>query len=311
MSLHTTIFVPADVPVAKQDLFIKNYTMLTHNTNRFFLFSCDQKMEHLNYDFYGHSIHPHALHPEHMFRIASGGKIGAMATHLGLIARYGKQYPTIPYIVKLNGKTNLITAEQDDPMSALLWNIDDVVCMKQENNLSIAGIGITIYLGSDYEAELLAQAAQSIYQAHREGLVAIVWAYCAAKAIERAEYVSLIAGAAGVAHSLGADFVKIKMSDPSQTLVQFQYLALASAAAGNTKLLCAGGPRVAVSQLLTTIYDQIHNGNASGVAIGRNIFQHSLPEAIALTHAVWDIVYDNSDSKSSFTRYQQEVAIKQ
>src|SRR5437762_5492017 len=115
------IFVPADVPEKKHDIFTKNYAAITRNTGRLFLFSCDQKIEHLNNDFYGPDIHPQALHPEHFFRIASQGSIGAMATHLGLIARYAKQYPDINYIVKLNATTNLIPLEQHDPHSTLLW----------------------------------------------------------------------------------------------------------------------------------------------------------------------------------------------
>src|SRR5882724_2997900 len=106
MELKNQFIIPADVPEHKHDIFTKNYNAITRNTGRLFLFSCDHKIEHLNTDFYGKSIAPQALHPEHMFRIASQGNVGAMATHLGLMARYAKQYPDINYIVKLNGKTN-------------------------------------------------------------------------------------------------------------------------------------------------------------------------------------------------------------
>lgn len=101
------IVIPADIPQNKQTLFVKNYNAITRGTGRLFLFSCDHKIEHLNNDFYGPSIHPQALHPEHLFRIAKGGDIGAMATHLGLLARYGNQYPDCNYIIKLNGTVHL------------------------------------------------------------------------------------------------------------------------------------------------------------------------------------------------------------
>ena len=66
-------------------------------------------------------------HPEHFFRIASQGNIGAMATHLGLLSRYAKQYPKVNYIAKLNATTHLVSNEQQDPQSSLLWTVDNVI----------------------------------------------------------------------------------------------------------------------------------------------------------------------------------------
>ena len=94
--------IPADVPAHKKEEFQKNYTALTHNTNRLFIFSCDQKIEHLNADFYGPAIDSADNNPEHLFYVASHATIGGMATQLGLIAQYGKQYPYVNYIVKLH-----------------------------------------------------------------------------------------------------------------------------------------------------------------------------------------------------------------
>ncbi|HLW72443.1 MAG TPA: hypothetical protein VKR54_00155 [Candidatus Babeliales bacterium] len=302
MQNQNPCFVPADVPEKKHDTFIKNYNAITRQTDRLFLFSCDQKIEHLNDDFYGPTINPQALHPEHFFRIASQGNIGAMATHLGLLARYAKQYPTINYIAKLNATTNLIPAEQQDPNSALLWTIDDVINFKNNNSkVMIAGVGITVYLGSEYEAKLLAQAANIITHAHHEGLVTIVWMYPRGKAVKKETTPNLIAGGAGVALSLGADFAKIKAPVGTEILTSSQSLKIACAAAGNTKIVCSGGKMIEPHDYLAQLYDQIHVGDAAGTATGRNIFQRSLTESIALTHAIAGIVYDNIDLKTSIS----------
>jgi DhnA family fructose-bisphosphate aldolase class Ia len=302
MQKQNHCFVPADVPEKKHDTFIKNYNAITRYTGRLFLFSCDQKMEHLNDDFYGPTINAQAIHPEHLFRIASQGNIGAMATHLGLLARYAKQYPTINYIAKLNGTTNIIPTEQQDPMSSLLWTVDDVLEFKHNNNkLMIAGVGVTVYIGSEYEAEHLAQAASTITQAHSEGLVTIVWMYPRGKAVEQETNPNLIAGAAGVALSLGADFAKIKSPDSTEILTSSAHLKIACAAAGNTKIVCSGGKMIEPQAYLTQLYEQIHNGDTAGTATGRNIFQRSLAESIALTHAIAGIVYDNIDLKTSIS----------
>jgi len=295
-------FVPADVPERKHDTFIKNYNAITRNTGRLFLFSCDHKIEHLNNDCYGPDISPQTLHPEHFFRIASQGNIGAMATHLGLLARYAKQYPDVNYIAKLNAKTHLISHEQQDPKSNLLWTVDDVIHLRDENKLMITGIGITVYLGSEYEAEQLSLAAQMIWQAHQQGLVTIVWMYPRGKAICQEDNPHLIAGAAGAASSLGADFVKIKTPAATDALTSAQSLKIACAAAGNTKVVYSGGELANPAEFLAALYDHIHIGDAAGTATGRNIFQRSLSEAVAFTNAIASIVYDNVDVKTSLLK---------
>lgn len=300
--MQNNCFIPADVPEKKHDIFVKNYNAITRGTGRLFLFSCDQKIEHLNNDFYGPTINAQAIHPEHLFRIAAQGNVGAMATHLGLIARYAKQYETIHYIAKLNAATNLVPREQQDPKSMLLWTVQDVLNFKQNNNkIMIPGIGITVYLGNEHEAEHLAQAAATIAQAHSEGLVTIVWMYLRGKAITQDHDANLIAGATGIAVSLGTDFVKIKAPSASDIATSAENLKIACATAGNTKVICSGGKKIESEKYLMQIYDQIHNGNASGTATGRNIFQHSLPQAIALTQAIAGIVYDNIDLKTSIS----------
>jgi len=177
MHMSNDILIPGDVPNNVIQTFRDNYNAITRETGRLMLFACDQKIEHMNTDFYGDGIDTSALHPEHMFHIAAQGSIGAFATHLGLIDRYGKQYPSVNYIVKLNAKTNLIPTEQKDPVSAALWFIEHVVHFQQLTGLSIRGIGYSVYPGSEYEDVMLAQAAQIVYAAHQHGLVTILWVY--------------------------------------------------------------------------------------------------------------------------------------
>lgn len=301
---HKNIFIPADVPEKKRDTFIKNYSAITRNTGRLFLFSCDHKIEHLNNDCYGPHINPQALHPEHFFRIASEGNVGAMATHLGLIARYAQHYPRIHYVAKLNAKSPLISVEQQDPHSELLWTVDDVIALQEQNKIMIAGIGITLYLGSEYESHQLHQAAQTIMRAHQQGLVTILWIYPRGKAICQEDNPNLVAGAAGVAVSLGADFVKLKVPAAPNASMQTQFLKIASAAAGNTKIVCSGGTLTDCKELVTQLYDHIHMGDTAGAAIGRNIFQRSLAESVALTHAIASIIYDNADLKTAIAKLE-------
>ncbi len=296
-----TNIVPADVSPKHKQEFIKNYQAISHNTGRLFLFSCDQKIEHLHDDFSPDEdeISDESINPEHLFKIASQGRIGAMATQLELIARYAKQYPSVNYIAKLNSKTNLVPTEQQDPHSAPLWNVHDVIRIKKESNLSICGIGITIYIGSEFEDTMLSFAADMIVDAHKHGLVAIVWMYPRGKAVKDESDAHLIAGVAGAANALGADFVKIKAPAATQEKSSAQLLEQVVAAAGNTKVICSGGRKVSPTQFIERLYEQLHSGHVAGTATGRNIFQHNLPRAIAMTQAISTLVYDNGQVKDA------------
>lgn len=290
--------VPADVPRSKEKLFTKNMRTLTKNTEHIFLFAADQKIEHLNADFYGEGIHPDAADPEHVFTIAAQGYIGACATHLGLIARWGKAYPQIPFIAKLNGKTDIIAkseilpnAEKPDPYSKQLWTVKDVLEIQQNAALNILGVGYTIYLGSTYEQEMLHEAAQIIMQAHAAGLIVILWIYPRGKAVQQDNTFELLAGAAGVAQSLGADVVKMKAPDDPFLPSSIKHMHIIKQAAGNTKVIFAGGKKVSPETFMQEVHLYINQGEIDGVAVGRNVFQHSLQDAIAATRDIAGAVY--------------------
>jgi fructose-bisphosphate aldolase/6-deoxy-5-ketofructose 1-phosphate synthase len=286
--------VPLSVSKQSYETYIKNYNHITHNTGKLFLFACDQKIEHLNGDFYGDGISPDDAHPEHLFKIASQARIGAFATHLGLIARYAHDYRTIPYIVKLNGKTNLVPTAHDDPISLALYSVNDVVQFQQSSSLHIAGVGYTLYLGSEYESEMMIEAAQMIKDAHAHGLVTILWCYPRGRAVTESDHHDLIAGAAGVATSLGADFVKVMPPKAATSLQSAEYLQQVVWAAGNTKVICSGGPSRNEGDFLQGLHEQLHSGGAGGAAIGRNIHQKDLEKAIKFCHAVASMIFENS-----------------
>lgn len=80
--------VPADVMPDARETYIDNYMAATRGTGRLMLFACDQKIEHLNADFYGEGIDAADLDPEHLFQIGSQGVCGVLAGQRGLIAQY-------------------------------------------------------------------------------------------------------------------------------------------------------------------------------------------------------------------------------
>lgn len=297
------VLVPMDVPTNMRVKYINNFLAATQYSGRLMLFAGDQKIEHLNKDFFGEEIHLDDAVPEHLFRIASKASIGILATQLGLIAKYGSDYRDIRYLVKINSKSNLVKSEQKDPNNANIWNVDEVLDFQKNSGLKIVGVGYTVYLGSEYEAEMIRGAAKMIYDAHKNGLITVLWMYPRGKAVQDEKDPHLVAGAAGVGACLGADFVKInppKMNGESKA----EFLNEAVKAAGRTKVICAGGSSVDVRAFLERLHAQIQVGTF-GNATGRNVHQKGLKEAVAMCNAISAITFDNKSVDDAFAIYKQ------
>ena len=286
--------VPADVPAEFRETYIKNFLAATRNSGRLMLFACDQKIEHLNDDFFGEGISADDNEPEHLFRIGSQGVVGVLAGQRGLVAQFAPDYPEINYLVKMNSKTHLVSTSQDDPYSPQLYDIQAVLDLR-DNGVNVVGIGYTIYLGSEYESTMMTEAGQLIADAHANGLLVVLWIYPRGKAVSDEKDAHLIAGAAGTAACLGADFVKCNPPKGDDTATSAQKLVEASKASGRTGLVCAGGSTVDATTFLTQLHDQIHVGGAVGNATGRNLHQRPLDEAVRLTKAISAITIGDYD----------------
>ena len=295
--------VPADVMPDVVETYIDNYLAATHGTGRLMLYACDQKIEHLNNDFFGSNIAPDDNDPEHLFRIGSQGVCGVLAGQRGLIARYARDYPDINYLVKINSKTHLVKTSQEDPYSPTLYALDSVLDMR-DNGVNIVAVGYTIYLGSEYESQMLAEAGQLIADAHGVGLLVVLWIYPRGKAVADEKDAHLIAGAAGAALCLGSDFVKVNPPKGTDVASSAELLKEAASASGRTGLVCAGGSTVDAKTFLTQLWVQIHVGGASGNATGRNIHQRGLDEAVRLTKAISAITLGDAAVDSALAVFE-------
>jgi DhnA family fructose-bisphosphate aldolase class Ia len=299
------IRVPMDIPMVERENYIKNYMAITKGSGRLMLFAGDQKVEHLNNDFYGQGIHPDDGDPEHLFKIAGQAKTGVFATQLGLIARYGSSYANVAYLVKLNSKTNLVKTSQADPFSNQWLDVQQVIDFRNNSGINILAVGFTVYLGSEYESKMLHQAAQIVYQAHQHGLISVLWIYPRGKAVADEKDPHLIAGATGVAACLGSDFVKVNYPK-KEGCESKEIFKEAVMAAGRTKVVCAGGSSDDVEVFLKRLHDQIHVSGASGNATGRNIHQKSLKDAIAMCDAIYAITVEDMEVRDALKIYHSD-----
>ncbi|MGC8508188.1 MAG: aldolase [Thiomonas sp.] len=281
--------IPADVPEREHARYLANLHRATQGSGRLMLMAGDQKVEHLNDDFVGDHVAADDGDPAHLFRIASAARIGAFATQLGLIARYAGDHRDVPYVVKLNAKTHLLPVGSVDPLSRQWHTVEQVVRLRDGAGLNIVGIGYTIYPGSTFEAEMLVEAARAVFEAHQHGLLAILWAYPRGKSVSDERDPHLIAGVAGLAACLGADFVKVNAPHGGP-----QALHEAVRAAGRTGLVCAGGSERGAEAFLAELHAQINQAGAAGSATGRNIHQRPLVEAVRLCNAITAIDCDGA-----------------
>ena len=299
-------FTPLSVPAEKKAEYQKNLRLATGGSGRLLLIAGDQKMEHLNDDFFGSGIAKEDNNPEHLFRIAAASNGGVLATHLGLISQYGQSYFNTPYIVKINGRTNLGPNEEKDS-SKPLWKVEDVIEFKKRSGLKIVGIGYTVFLGGKYEAQMLAKAAKAVNQAHQAGLLAVIWMYPRGKGVDE-DNIHTIAGGAGVAACLGADFVKVKYpykaKDAKLAAKKFQEV---TEAAGRTKIICVGGAKQPTKDLFNFLELQLNIGSSYGLAIGRNLHQRNLDEASRLAQALGAMIIKGKTAQEAQKLYNTKT----
>ena len=134
---------------------------------------------------------------------------------------------------------------------------------------------------------MMTEAGQLIADAHANGLLVVLWIYPRGKAVANEKDAHLIAGAAGTAACLGADFVKVNPPKGDDAGSSADKLKEAAAGRRAAPASCAPAARRSTpTTFLTQLYDQIHVGGAIGNATGRNIHQRSLDEAVRLTKAI-------------------------
>lgn len=221
----------------------------------------DHGMEHGVADFDEES-----LDPDYVLDIAQKAGFNAIVLQKGLALDYWRENKSrVPLILKLNGKTNLYKGE------ALALQECSVELAKQ---IGASAVGYTIYLGSQFEAEMIKEFGRIVEEAHKEKLPVIGWIYPRGKDIPDDTAPEIVAYAARVGAELGADMVKIKYCGSAECF------ARAVKAAGKTKVVLSGGPKVSDEDFLEIVKNVMQAG-AAGVAVGRNVWQNPTPLVIS------------------------------
>lgn len=206
------------------------------------------------------------IDPRYIIKIAQEGKFNAIIFQKGIAEKYNDEIKKsgVPLILKLNGKTNLYKGE---PVSAQLATVTEAV------SLGAVAVGYTIYIGSEYESEMLEQFETIERDAHAQGIPVIAWIYPRGRSVDVKKGGELLAYACRVGLELGADIVKVHWGGNPEDL------KWAVKSAGKTKVVIAGGVKKEEKTLLEEIKTAMKCG-VSGIAIGRNMWQSEKPAAL-------------------------------
>ncbi|MDD5760751.1 MAG: fructose-bisphosphate aldolase [Candidatus Pacebacteria bacterium] len=218
-----------------------------------------------------------SIDPEYILDLAVKGGYTGIILQKGIAEKYyygaGYQRKT-PLILKINGKTNV--SQNKDPYPSLNCSVE------YAKRLGAQAVGYTIYLGGSYEPMMISEFGQIQEKAHQLNMAVIAWVYLRGPSIEEENNPQLTMYASRVGLELGADMIKIKYPGSEESLRK------AVQAAGKTKVLLAGGPKSDEEKFLETM-ETVMRAGASGVAVGRNVFQNQDP--FLMTEKIKKIIF--------------------
>ncbi len=211
-----------------------------------------------------------------------GGGADALVLHKGLLSAVAA-YPELSkgrYIMHLSASTIL---SYDSTYKVLVGSVEEAV------KLGADGVSVHINLGVGYEAQMLKDLGNIAKACLEWGmpLLAMMYTHKVPWQIKHTMH------AARLAEELGVDIVKIGYPG---TIKETQELIKSV----HIPIVIAGGEKMDSAETLLNIVDDALTAGASGVAIGRNIFQHKDPKFI--TGLVSKLIHGQTSLKECLSR---------
>src|SRR5438132_4187830 len=113
---------------------------------------------------------PDYFDPENIVKLALEGGCNGVASTLGVLGACSRKYAhKIPFILKINHNEFLSYPNSFDQI--LFASVD------QAFDMGAAGIGATIYFGSEESKRQIQEITHAFQQAHELGMLTILWCY--------------------------------------------------------------------------------------------------------------------------------------
>ena len=271
----------------------------------------DQGIEHSA----GASFAPNPIYfdPENIVKLAVEGGCNAVASTVGVLGAVSRKYAhKIPFICKLNHNEFLGYPNAFDQIK--------FSSVQRAWDLGAAGVGATIYFGSDESRRQIVEIAEAFEEAHRLGMFTVLWCYLRNSAFKTDKDYHVSADLTGQANHLGttiqADIIKQKLpennggypamnqngsygkthklvyeeltTDNPIDLCRYQ---VANCYMGRAGLINSGGASSGASDLAEAVKTAVVNKRAGGMGLisGRKAFQRPMDEGVGILNAIQDV----------------------
>ncbi|MBW2022848.1 MAG: 3-hydroxy-5-phosphonooxypentane-2,4-dione thiolase [Deltaproteobacteria bacterium] len=189
-----------------------------------------------------------------------------------------------PIILRVSGGTSVVGSDLANEV--ITTSIEEII------RLNVAAVGLSIFVGSDYEKQTLENLSILINECEDYG-IPVMAVTAVGKELEKrtARYLAL---SCRIAAELGAKIVKTYYcADGFEKVVD----------GCPVPVVIAGGPKCESElEVFEFVYDGMQKG-AIGVNLGRNVWQN--PHPVAMMRALNGIIHDGLNPKQALDRYRE------
>ena len=237
---------------------------------------------------------PAGYDPHYHFQLAIDAGLNAYAAPLGMLEAGAATFAgSIPLILKMNS-SNSLSRGKEAPDQAVTASVDDAL------RLGASAIGFTIYPSSDAMFDQYEEIRELSAEAKACGIATVIWSYPRGGNLSKDGELAIDIGAyaAHMAALLGAHIIKVKLTTdhlenaeakkvyeqkkiPIATLPERVAHVVQSCFNGRRLVVFSGG----AAKGEDAVYEDaraIRDGGGNGSIIGRNSFQRSREDALAM-----------------------------
>ena len=186
---------------------------------------------------------------------------------------------TIPIVVRASGGASILKELSNEGIAV---DIEDSI------RLNVCAMAVQVFIGGEYEKESILNMTKMVDIGTRYGIPTLAVTAVGKDMARDARYFRL---ATRICAELGAHYVKTYYIDDGFDTVT---------ASCPVPIVMAGGKKIPEIDALTMAYNAIQQG-ASGVDMGRNIFQSEDP--IAMIQAVGSVVHEGKTPQEAFEMF--------
>jgi putative autoinducer-2 (AI-2) aldolase len=187
---------------------------------------------------------------------------------------------TKPIVLRCSGGPSILKELSDEELAV---DIEDAI------RLNVSAVTLQVFIGGEFETRSVHNMTRLVDMGLRAGIPTLAVTAVGKTMTRDAQYLRL---ACRICAELGAQFVKTYYCPE-----EFETVT----ASCPVPIVMAGGKKLPELEALTMAYNAIQQG-ASGVDMGRNIFQSEAPKA--MMQAVARIVHENLKPKDAFDLFE-------